>query len=108
MEFDEHICKKFNESLNDSGITYIAMPNSLEDVFNAAQNDYDILLNYLSNNCELHKVDKFTDEPYPFNAHRFEFIIECMLKSGHKLLHMRNEKFNNKETYLLVFQKVDS
>ncbi|MBL4602244.1 MAG: class I SAM-dependent methyltransferase [Emcibacteraceae bacterium] len=108
MEFDEKICKKLNESLNDNGFTYIVMPNSLEDVFNAAQDDYDILFNYLNNDCQLHKIDKFTKEPYPFNAHRFEYIIQCMLKSGHKLIHMQNEKFNNKETYLLVFQKVKS
>ncbi len=91
--------------ISDDGIVCIAMPNSLEDVYNAAVKDASVLQDYMNDCCVLDKIDKFTGKKYPFNAHRFECIVKSMVQAGFNMIDMVSRHTEDHESYLLVFQK---
>lgn len=98
---------KIKSHVNENGYVVIAMPDSLEDVLQAAINKPILLTHFLNGECVLEKTDKFTRTKYPFKAHRFEFIVQLMLFAGFSLVKMYSYKNSGKETYMIVFRKDD-
>jgi len=105
MELKLELFSKVNSVLIEGGHVVIAMPDSLEDVHKAALEDPSLLNDFLDGKCVVEKTDKFTDESYPFKAHRFEYIVQLMLYSEFSLEKMYSYKNSGKETFMLVFKK---
>lgn len=105
LNLDMELFSKIRGLTNQNGIVVITMPDSLEDVLKAAAQEPSLLTDFVNGKCIIPKVDKFTNEEYPFKAHRFEYIIQLMLYSNFTLIKMFSHNQSDKETFMLVFRK---
>ncbi|PCI63975.1 MAG: hypothetical protein COB37_03210 [Kordiimonadales bacterium] len=106
MQMNDLLCNRLYNSLNRAGCVYVALPDCLVDVFNAAKKDVTLIREYLTNSCKIQKIDKFTNLDYPFIAHRLGHVVGHMIKSGFHLVDMRSSEIDDSHTYLFVFKKV--
>lgn len=90
--------------LESKGIIIVATPDVLVDVVNSAENNNRDLFSYQSGLVKLRKIDNFTQEPYPFFAHRFEHLVSSFIKRGVSLFEFQTFSLPLGETYLLAFR----
>lgn len=105
LNLELKLFSQINQLTLTDGLVVIAMPDSLEDVLKAAVNTPSLLEDFVEGRCVLSKTDKFTDETYPFKAHRFENIVQLMLYSNFCLDKMYSYNHGDNETYMLAFRK---
>ena len=76
--------------LADDGILILAVPDVWADVIADPQEAKERSRRMLNETVSLHKIDKFTGQPYPFHAMRTESLISlvleraCILETLHK------------------------
>lgn len=96
---------RIKSTLSINGRVVVTHPDTLFDLIDShPQISADLISNYTSEGVSLSKVDKFTGDPYPFNAHRVSTLIELFIAEGLRLTDFqRNPTAGN---YLaLVFER---
>jgi len=106
LDLKMELFSKVKQLTSENGYVVITMPDSLEDVLKSAVKTPSLLSDFVKGRCVLGKVDKFTEEEYPFKAHRFEYIVQLMLQSSFSLIKMFSHMNGDNETFMLVFKKM--
>ncbi len=89
------------------GLLIIAVPDVWRDIVDPAQELASVAGQFIKGLVQLSKIDKFTGDPYPFNAVRTETLISSVLKRSFALEQLEQGGPNG-EVYLLVFRKLDA
>ncbi|GLV25641.1 class I SAM-dependent methyltransferase [Sphingobium sp. TomTYG45] len=89
------------------GLLIIAVPDVWRDILDPAQEFATLGNQFVSGFVQLSKIDKFTGDPYPFNAMRTEKLISSVLKQSFALEQLEQGGPNG-EVYLLVFRKLEA
>ncbi len=101
------IFARLKSLLSAEGILAVATPDCLQDLVEQCEKeeDYAVLSAYVTEVIELKKVDKFTEEPYPFFAERVSATVSRALSVGLNLTELERATTGTKATYLSVFRK---
>lgn len=89
------------------GLLMIAVPDVWRDILDPAQEFEPLGGQFIKGYVQLSKIDKFTGDPYPFNAIRTETLISSVLKRSFALEQLEQGGPDG-EVYLLIFRKLDA
>lgn len=89
------------------GLLIVAVPDVWRDIVDPAQEFATLGGQFIKGYVQLSKIDKFTGDPYPFNAMRTETLISSVLKRSFALEQLEQGGPNG-EVYLLIFRKLDA
>lgn len=105
MQLSSTLSQRINMLLKLGGHVVVTIPDTLQDVLKASQESPSVWQDYINGQCSLPKTDKFTDTMYPFNAHRFDDVVELFIANGFLLIGLERAAFDGKVTYLIKFRK---
>jgi SAM-dependent methyltransferase len=91
----------------DGGLLVVSLPDAWADVIGYASSEPGKISEFLSGQTSIPKIDKFTNEGYPFKAVRIEHIISRVLRSGFRLEELAENDGGSAKIYLLVFRRRD-
>ena len=90
----------------NSGLLIIAIPDVWRDILDPAQEFATLGSEFIEGFVQLSKIDKFTGDPYPFNAMRTEKLISTVLKRSF-VLEQLEQGGPGGEVHLLIFRKAE-
>lgn len=102
IEDIEGCARDIRSKMAEAGILIVAGPDAWEDVVSASESGFDIARTFLRDKVSLSKSDKFTGQPYPFQAIRHEALITIVLRAGFSLEELVRSD-SERGAYLLNF-----
>lgn len=91
--------------LRPGGALVVSLPDTWRDIINSASASPEIVEEFLRGRASVPKIDKFTNDRYPFRAVRIECLISMVLSSGFALVELIESNENQSRAYLLTFQR---
>jgi SAM-dependent methyltransferase len=104
--FDVHILiNRFPSIVRNEGTLLISLPDTWRDVLEHGCHQPEAIKEYLIGSTSLPKIDKFTNDLYPFKAVRIEHLISRVLASGFELTELTESEGDHAGIYLLSFRR---
>lgn len=91
--------------ISANGAVHIAQPDAWIDVLAAAEAGDIDPREFLKRSVSISKIDRFTQEAYPFRAMRTEHLILHAIEAGFYLSGFMEGEIRGKRNYLLSFKK---
>jgi SAM-dependent methyltransferase len=91
--------------LRDDGHLLLSLPDTWRDVLEQGRDEPKVVEEFLAGCTSLPKIDKFTDDVYPFRAVRIEHLISRVLASGFELTELTESESDHAGVYLLAFRR---
>ncbi len=91
--------------VRDAGLLLVSLPDMWIDVLEHGRNEPEFVKQFLSGSTSLPKIDKFTNNAYPFRAVRIEHLISRVLASGFELIELTESEGDHAGVYLLAFKR---
>lgn len=91
--------------VSDGGLLLLSLPDAWRDVLRHGEAAPDSVHEFILGRTSVPKIDKFTQESYPFQAVRLEHLISKVLASGFRLFELIESEGDQARTYILAFQR---
>lgn len=95
---------KLRRLMTPFAILSVALPDAWVDVLAAAPTDPSLIPRFLVERVSIPKNDKFTGNPYPFDAIRTEFLIDVVLTAGFTLVEIKKSSADTAGVFMLTFR----
>lgn len=83
----------------------IVLPDSWLDILERSRIDPSVIPRYVTGSVEIPKLDKFTNQEYPFCAVRSETVIRTALKNGFNLFALEHGVIGTASAFVLGFRR---
>ncbi len=93
------------ELISDGGLLLLSLPDVWRDVLRHGEKAPSSVSEFLLGSTSVPKIDKFTQESYPFQAVRLEHLISKVLASGFRLFELVESDGDQAGVYILAFQR---
>ena len=91
--------------IRSGGLLLVCIPDAWADVIGHPSVGNETIHKFLEGQASLNKIDKFTNEAYPFQAVRIEILISRVLASGFSLIELTESEAEQTRAYLMAFRR---
>ena len=107
LEIEDVDCliQRLPELVCSGGLLVVSLPDTWRDVIGCAASMPEKISEFLEGRTAVPKIDKFTNERYPFRAVRIEHLISRVLATGFELVELTESNEDRTQIYLLAFRR---
>lgn len=105
IEDSDRLIGLLPQLVSGGGLLLLSLPDAWRDVLRHSSRDPTSVNEFLLGRTSVPKIDKFTQEAYPFQAVRLEHLISKVLASGFRLFELVEGDGDQAGVYILAFQR---